>query len=61
MRLLENELCTSILNLIFVVKKSPNFDDPHADTIASGYTWPRVFERTMSVYHDAVDQKIIPG
>lgn len=61
MRLLENELCTSILNLIFVVTKSLNFDDPHADTIAQGYTWPRVFERTLSVYHDAVDQKIRTG
>jgi glycosyltransferase involved in cell wall biosynthesis len=58
---LENALCKSILNMISVVKKSPNIDDPHAEKIASSYTWPRVFERTLSVYHDAVDQKIRHG
>ena len=55
---LKNALCTSILNMISAVKKSPDVDDPQAEKIASDYTWPRVFERTLSVYKDAVLQKI---
>ncbi|MDX2493713.1 MAG: glycosyltransferase family 4 protein [Desulfuromusa sp.] len=51
---LENALCTSILNMVSAVKKSPDFGDPQAEKIASYYTWPRVFERTLSVYKDAV-------
>jgi len=54
---LENMLCKSILNMIAAVKKSPDFDDPQAEKIASNYTWPRVFERTLSVYHDALQQR----
>ncbi|WP_319404501.1 glycosyltransferase family 4 protein [uncultured Desulfosarcina sp.] len=55
---LENALCKSILNMISTVKKSPDIDDSQATKIASDYTWSRVFERTLSIYHDAVDQKI---
>ena len=44
---LENMLCKSILDMIAAVKKSPDFDDPQAGKIASNYTWPRVFERTL--------------
>jgi glycosyltransferase involved in cell wall biosynthesis len=55
---LENALCKSILNMISTVKKSPDVDDPQAQKIASDYTWPRVFERTLSVYNDTVRQKI---
>lgn len=58
---LENELCKSILNMIAAVKKSPDVDDPQAQKIASDYTWPRVFERTWSVYKDAVRHKSRPG
>lgn len=54
---LEKVLCKSILNMIAAVKKSPDFDDPQAEKIASDYTWSRVFERTLSVYTDAVDLK----
>lgn len=51
---LENILCKSILNMMAVVKKKPDIDDPHANKIASDYTWQRVFERTISVYNDAL-------
>jgi glycosyltransferase involved in cell wall biosynthesis len=54
---LENQLCKSIVNKIDAVKKSPDFDDPQAELIASSYTWPSVFERILSVYKDAVQQK----
>ena len=43
--------------MIAAVKKSPDFDDPQAERIASHYTWPRVFERTLSVYGDVVRPK----
>ena len=55
---LENALCKNILNMIAAVKKSPDIDDPQAQKIVSDYTWPRVFERTLSVYNDTVHQKI---
>ena len=51
---LEKKLCKSILNKIDAVRKAPDFDDPQAETIASSYTWPRVFKRILSVYKDAV-------
>jgi glycosyltransferase involved in cell wall biosynthesis len=54
---LENVLCKSILDMISAVKKSPDFDDPQAEQIASDYTWPCVFEPTISVYHDALKQQ----
>jgi len=54
---LENALCQSILDMMVAVKKSPAVVDPQAEKIASRYTWPRVFERTLSVYKDAVSQK----
>jgi glycosyltransferase involved in cell wall biosynthesis len=55
---LENALCKSILNMIAAVKNSPDVDDPQALKIAADYTWPRVFERTLSVYNDTVHQNI---
>ncbi len=54
---LENVLCKSLLNMIAAVKKSPDFDDPQAEKIASDYTWPRVFDRTLSVYKDALHRR----
>ena len=54
---LENVLCKSILNMIAAVKKTSDFDDPQAESIASYYTWPRVFKRTLRVYKDAFNQK----
>ena len=53
---LEKVLGKSILNMIAVVKKSPDFDDPQAEKIASDFTWSRVFERTLRIYHDAISQ-----
>jgi len=55
---LKNALCKSILNMIAAVKKSPDVEDPQARKIPSDYTWPQVFERTLSVYNDAVHQDI---
>ena len=54
---LETVLCKRILAMIAAVKKSPEFDDPQAVKISSDYTWPRVFERTLSVYIDALKQQ----
>ena len=54
---LENVLCSCILDMIAAVKKSPDFDDPEAEKIASDYTWPRDFERTLSVYQDALSRQ----
>jgi glycosyltransferase involved in cell wall biosynthesis len=54
---LENALCQSMLNMMAAVKKSADIDDPQAEKIASTYTWPCVFERTLSVYRDAIHQK----
>jgi len=54
---LENALRQSLLDMIAAVKKSPDFDDPAAEMIALNYTWPRVFERILAVYNDALHQK----
>ncbi|WP_410290603.1 glycosyltransferase family 4 protein [Desulfosarcina sp.] len=54
---LENTLCKTILDMMDAVKKSPDVDDPQAEILASHYTWPRVFERTLSVYSDALHQE----
>jgi len=54
---LESVLSRSILNMMAMVKKNPDMDDPKAAKIASRYTWSRVFERTASVYEEAVRQK----
>ncbi len=51
---LEKVLGKSILSMIAAVKKSPDFDDPQAEKIASDYTWQRVFQRTLAVYKDAL-------
>lgn len=54
---LEYVLSKSILNMIAAAKNNPDFDDPQAEKITSHYTWTRVFERTLSVYKDAIRQK----
>ena len=51
---LEDALCQRILDMMAAVRKSPDVVDPQAEKIASRYTWPRIFERTLSVYRDAV-------
>jgi glycosyltransferase involved in cell wall biosynthesis len=51
---LEKVLSKSILSMLAAVKKSPNFDDPQAEKIAVNYTWPRVFQRTLAAYKDAL-------
>ena len=51
---LEYVLSKSILNMMAAAKNNPDFDDPQAEKITSRYTWTRVFERTLSVYKDAI-------
>ena len=51
---LESVLSQSILNMIAAAKNNPDFDDPQADKITSRYTWARVFERTLSLYKNAI-------
>ena len=55
---LENALSKSILSMIAAVKNKPDVDDPRVEEIVSHYTWGRVFERILSVYQDAIYQKI---
>lgn len=47
-------LSNSLVDMIAVVKRSPDVDDPQAEAIAAGFTWSRVFERTFSVYKEMV-------
>jgi len=58
---LEKALRKSLLDMIASVKKAPDFSDPRAEMIASNYTWPRVFERTLSVYNVAIHQHASAG
>ncbi|WP_319405202.1 glycosyltransferase family 4 protein [uncultured Desulfosarcina sp.] len=51
---LEDALCQRILHMMAVVRNTPDVVDPQAEAIASHYTWPRIFQRTLSVYRDAV-------
>ena len=51
---LEDALCQRILDMMAAVRHSPDVADPQAQIIASRYTWPRIFQRTLSVYRDAV-------
>lgn len=51
---LETTLSKSILDMIATIKSAPNFNDPEADKIASHYTWPQIFDRTLSVYNEVV-------
>ena len=55
--LLEDALCKSLLDMLATVRKTPDFSDPYAEKIASGYTWPLIFKRTLSVYNDVAHQK----
>jgi len=54
---LENVMQNSLLDMMDTIKANPDFDDPHAERIAAHYTWPRVFERILNVYNDAIPQK----
>lgn len=51
---LEDALCESLSKMIARVRRSPDVDDPQARKIAADYTWPKVFERVMSVYKSVV-------
>jgi glycosyltransferase involved in cell wall biosynthesis len=54
---LDKVLRACIVDMIAVVKRLPDFDDPQAEEAASSYTWSRVFKRTVSVYSDALLDK----
>lgn len=58
---LETALGQSIMKMLARVRRSPDFDDPRADQIADDHTWSRVFERTLSVYMDALTDIPEPG
>ena len=49
-------LSGSILKMMANIKRSSDFSDPEADKLASHYTWPQVFDRTLNVYQDVVIQ-----
>ena len=53
--LIEN-LADSLVDMISVARRAPDFDDPQAEQIAADYTWPRVFARTLSIYRQLVQQ-----
>ena len=53
--LIEN-LADSLVDMIAVARRVPDFDDPQAEQIAADYTWPRVFARTLSIYRQLVQQ-----
>lgn len=54
---LEAELLQKILEMISRVKKSPDYTDPHAEKIASDFTWQKIFDRIATVYHHAIQSK----
>jgi len=47
---LEDALCHRLSTMIARVRRSPNMNYPQAEKIAVEYTWPKVFERIVSVY-----------
>jgi glycosyltransferase involved in cell wall biosynthesis len=49
-------LSGSLLDMMAAVKNSPDHNDPEAERIAANYTWSRVFERTLSVYREVLDE-----
>ncbi len=49
-----DDLSQSLLEMIAHARRFPDVHDPQADQIASEYTWPQVFERTLSVYEAVV-------
>ncbi|MGB5983803.1 MAG: glycosyltransferase family 4 protein [Desulfobacterales bacterium] len=55
---LEHALCNSILDMMAAVRQSPELDDPEAGKISARYTWPRVFERTLRVYRQAIHLQV---
>jgi glycosyltransferase involved in cell wall biosynthesis len=54
---LEKTLGEHILKMIERVRMAPDVDDPGADRIAARFTWARVFERTLTVYMEAVGRR----
>jgi glycosyltransferase involved in cell wall biosynthesis len=48
-------LCESLLDMMTAVRHSPDYNDPKAERIAANYTWSRVFERTLSVYKEVLE------
>jgi glycosyltransferase involved in cell wall biosynthesis len=54
-RLIE-ALSDSLLEMIATANRSPEIDDPHAEKIATDYTWAHVFERTVSVYEEIANK-----
>ena len=55
--LLEDALRESLTKMIEAVRKSPDYEDPEARSIARNYTWGRVFEQVSSVYREIVGDK----
>ncbi|MFZ5571350.1 MAG: glycosyltransferase family 4 protein [Thermodesulfobacteriota bacterium] len=49
-----DELAERIMEMISTVRECPDFDDPHAEKIASQYTWRKIFKRVESVYLQAL-------
>lgn len=47
-------LSNSLADMITIVNRYPDVDDPQAEAIAADHTWSRVFERTYSVYREMV-------
>jgi glycosyltransferase involved in cell wall biosynthesis len=54
---LETELSQKIFAMISRVKKSPDYTDPHAEKIASDFTWEQVFNRIETLYHHTIQLK----
>jgi glycosyltransferase involved in cell wall biosynthesis len=54
---LEKALSRSIVKMIAVVQKSPDVDNLQAQKIALNYTWPCVFERTLTIYQEVAHQR----
>ncbi len=55
--MLEDALRESLPEMIEAAGRSPDFDDPKAEAVASNYTWGRVFDRVSPVYMNAVRSK----
>jgi glycosyltransferase involved in cell wall biosynthesis len=51
-------LAETLVEMIAVARRNPDVDDPQADHIAAEYTWPRIFERTASVYEEVTKNRV---
>ena len=54
-------LADTVIEMIAAVRRCPDVNDPQADHIAAEYTWPRVFERTISVYVEVLNASRVRG